>query len=95
MSDLSTLLAQLNQLKTQIKTTESDCSNCCCRRHQIIQNSMNNDYNVTENDISLLLACNGQCQHCSDLAALKSQLDPLKQQINALITSTYGSNPFI
>jgi hypothetical protein len=98
MSDLGTLLDQLNALKLQIfSANQLPC--LCCQTKQAILNglvSIDRPLGLSEVDMIMTGQCMIPCSRCEQLALLQPQFMSLQQQADQAINTTYGvtENPF-
>ena len=94
MSDLTTLLGQLDILKQSINLESVSTCICCnnvCTTHGL--SDLNTSLTVPM--IEGIINCGYACSHCANMRALNSQFETLKNQIKIKICSDYSIDPMM
>ena len=98
MSDLQTLLDQLNVLKVSMFALQSSPCECCMYKRNLLNGLKLPDISLTTADVDKVMTDNfPTCTKCQQCAILRPQLEDMKQQVSQAINTQYSveSNPFI
>ena len=102
MTDLPTLITQLNNCKLQLNALIADSSSCICMSRDQILNGLVDLNNTTLTVQSIENVINNvptDCTYCVNVDNLKCQLEDLKSkvydQINVNYSLTKENNPFL
>lgn len=98
MSDLGTLLNQLNDLKLQLSAANDLPCLCCGTKQAILNGLISTDRPLSLSEVDMIMTDQPMtpCLKCQQINSLKPQFVALQQQIDQAINTTYGvsENPF-